>query len=899
MYQQVIISIFMLRLSLSTSNFLEIDSNYQKPKLERNSVLNKGVWVKSIKENDKSTANFLFRGNPVDVDNQLQNDFNPFEDGNGPSSPFISSYVERAKRSLDHKRLRRFRKSLTNCSKRDCNLNTVIDEKPSLIKSQLLTKLKPASVFNDYPYEIALLLGNNKGMLEKAKNYSSYVINEMIRDDNKTIIPITETNTNYTNGDIVTKVSDEKTDKVNYTINYTVNSNNVPKRSMAVALEDSVKRIGLGDFNNSNALSDDIIHSEIVAGEIGRIPSRIHVDRDIFDKDDKVWRQNAPLPNSPLPNMNRIKSKEEESKVVRPVTERGLVKVLSMLTKTFKKIMKQHSDIKDIHRKLSHTNENFLENIHVMTKKFEDFDNKYNNLVKLSERMKNLETKLSAKEQHYKAKERELSKNLVDFEIQQKKFLQQQRQFYNIQKLMLAQNERINSKQNAIAKTQSEISHRQNNFARILKKAKQIYVDNKYVPSNPKLPYSKAFSNEVIERNRSTETNAVIYTTTITPKSTESIKINLFSIPSLAKLKNQDQLLLDEKDEQSVDDLIYKYYFNNTLLDNLMKHFLSNFLGSPDGTDLSRNNKAKRDDTKMKLNEISSTILLPMNKSENVELVGKTLNRERRWISHHSRRKWRTKNRGKKATEIVNTDDEKTNKKNAIDLEVPKKEDKPQEKPRDAKELIQLHKNDVFITMATNFCNGIGQNQNGQILDWCVEKALRKLQNIDIKIPPPISPSGALALSSKGFKPRRLFQAIINTKPRSLKSPQGSMPLSLVTKSMTAEPASVTMAPQLTITNTVITSTGFFPDNDKLESNLSKYELIKDTEGNVYYDGSLHASDIIKEDKNSDDSDIMPGLESNSRIDTIDPETFDTKAMRRAMIRRMRYENMFKKMSKL
>lgn len=101
MYQQVIISIFLLNLSLSASNFLEIDSNYQKPKLERNSVLNKGVWVKNVKENDKSTANFLFRGNPVDVDNQLQGDFNPFEDGNGPSSTFISSYVERTKRSLD------------------------------------------------------------------------------------------------------------------------------------------------------------------------------------------------------------------------------------------------------------------------------------------------------------------------------------------------------------------------------------------------------------------------------------------------------------------------------------------------------------------------------------------------------------------------------------------------------------------------------------------------------------------------------------------------------------------------------------------------------------------------------------------------------------------------------
>lgn len=59
--------------------------------------------MKNVKENEKSTANFLFRGNPVDVDNQLQGDFNAFEDGNGPSSTFISSYVERTKRSLDRK----------------------------------------------------------------------------------------------------------------------------------------------------------------------------------------------------------------------------------------------------------------------------------------------------------------------------------------------------------------------------------------------------------------------------------------------------------------------------------------------------------------------------------------------------------------------------------------------------------------------------------------------------------------------------------------------------------------------------------------------------------------------------------------------------------------------------
>lgn len=59
----------------------------------------------------------------------------------------------------------------------------------------------------------------------------------------------------------------------------------------------------------------------------------------------------------------------------------------------------------------------------------------------------------------------------------------------------------------------------------------------------------------------------------------------------------------------------------------------------------------------------------------------------------------------------------------------------------------------------------------------------------------------------------------------------------------------------------------------RLPNNICQY-----TVGGRYF--------CVTEDKNSDDSDIMPGLESNSRIDMIDPETFDTKAMRRAMIRR-------------
>ncbi|PZC70833.1 hypothetical protein B5X24_HaOG214810, partial [Helicoverpa armigera] len=58
-----------------------------------------------------------------------------------------------------------------------------------------------------------------------------------------------------------------------------------------------------------------------------------------------------------------------------------------------------------------------------------------------------------------------------------------------------------------------------------------------------------------------------------------------------------------------------------------------------------------------------------------------------------------------------------------------------------------------------------------------------------------------------------------------------------------------------------------------------------DNEGNVYYEGSVHASEIVDSESQGMD-DIMPGLESNSKVE-MDPLAFDIQAQRRAFVRKL------------
>lgn len=435
-------------------------------------------------------------------------------------------------------------------------------------------------------------------------------------------------------------------------------------------------------------------------------------DRNVFDKDNSEWHQNVPIPDI---NVYKVVPKEPVQKS-KPVTERGLIKVISMLTKTFKKIMKQHLEIKDIHSKINEMNEEFTKTAASVTTKFQDFDLKYLYLVKLQDKLKDFEARLASKEEYFKMKDKEISKNFKEFENQQKKFLQQQKQFYNIQKLMLAQNEKINIKQNLIAKTQSEISHRQNNFARILKKAKQLYIDSRN-PAITKLSSSISKMKDVTKVYDS----KITHTSTQAPESTtDSIKINLFSIPTSNKMQSDpDEMILKEKDDQAIDDLVYKYYFNNTFIDSFMKNkILNSFMGNTENSSNVKNTKNKR-------NQLETTILLPVIETNDSEML--VHDRERRWINHHSKNKNKRRDRGKAPlAQIVNVTDEKHPKKSkGISIDNAKI---PVIMPsRDPVKDSHI-KNDPFLTMAKTFCSQIGQNYNQQMLSWCIEKALRRLQ---------------------------------------------------------------------------------------------------------------------------------------------------------------------------
>lgn len=514
-------------------------------------------------------------------------------------------------------------------------------KKDPLAHAQLTSHLEPISVVKNYTHKVTVAVSNNQNKL----NMTNDTINTL------SIVKIGNSTHNITETTDVKEMG--STTDVSYLINETIKpyinqyASNLIKR-VAIIEEynntDDMKKISRDATNEGNNWNGDTSIKEIT--------------KEITEQD------------------------IEPSK---PKHEKGMIKVLSTLMKTFKKIMKQHADIKKIHMNLFSMKEDVDNTLNILTNKFQDFDVKYMNIMNLNDDIKKLHERIQAKDEFLKNKESLISKSLVEFEGQQKKFLSQQRQFYNIQKVMLAQNEKINSKQNSISKTQSDIAHRQNHFAKILKKAKEMCVTSDKPDRKPKP------KDDIL-----TMTPAVV-PTTIMPSGTESIKINLFSIkPSFKPIVNHDKQMLQEKDKQPIDDLVYKYYFNNTFIDNLMKNnILSGFTINNHNTEIVRNVKNKRNDKK---EDVKSTILLPVTKL-----------REKRWIRHH--KKMHTL-RGK--TEPILKKGKKAN----------HKQDKVD------KMMDEQIKINPFITMAVNFCNQIGSNANDQILNWCIEKALRRLKNI-------------------------------------------------------------------------------------------------------------------------------------------------------------------------
>lgn len=86
------------------SQYLGSETNEPKPRLEKNNIVNKGVWVRNkAEENDivvnANTGNFIFRENSMDIDNLLQNNFDAFGGNYMQETPFVPAY-DRQKRSI-------------------------------------------------------------------------------------------------------------------------------------------------------------------------------------------------------------------------------------------------------------------------------------------------------------------------------------------------------------------------------------------------------------------------------------------------------------------------------------------------------------------------------------------------------------------------------------------------------------------------------------------------------------------------------------------------------------------------------------------------------------------------------------------------------------------------------
>ncbi|XP_047514018.1 uncharacterized protein LOC125055603 [Pieris napi] len=772
------ISILINIIGVISGSYLEAESNYRKPKLERNNIVNKGLWVRNVEKRPTGGA-FIFRANSLDVDTLLQGNNDVFSE----NSPFISSYVERNKRSAYREQSQPFRESMKKCSgAKECTTDDV------LIQSNLINKLKPA-FFNDFPYEFAIVISDVPPNAD---------VNNMSKRKTEEQAP-------------VINQSDTSTVGANIEVNVTNKTINL-KRSMSDFYDfQDVKKVEITETLNDTDDGDN------------------KIDRSVFDKEkDIVWHQTAPV------NVYQVLPKNKEIKD-RPISERGIMKVLSMLTKTFKKIMKQHNEIKNIHKRLESLNDEVETKIDHFNKKFVGIDSKYDEILKVNLELIKLEGKLKSKEQHFNDRDREFSKNLLDFENQQRKFLAQQKQFYGVQKTMLEENEKINLKQNIVTKTQSEISQRQNNFWRLLKK---MQITNANIKPHGML-------NIGISKPQFKEQNKTSFvTTTQKAVATESVKINLLSIPEKTPLQNHDKLILDDKDKQNIDDLIYKYYFNNTFIDDVMKNkILASFA--------SEKRAIKKKNKRNNIIDKKTTILLPVDSISGRDLNNKHAQRDKRWIRY-------LKSKDGRKNLVKSTTKAPMQTTFASDL-------------KDSK----LNKLNPFIIMATSFCNEIGQNGSTQILSWCIEKALRRLQIMNLKF------EEQLNLATEANK--RVTEVdkvhVFTT------SKEKSTPFNTVAP--VEETTQHTQSSLATKSSIVM----YFPDNEELESNLKQYELVQDNEGTVYFDGSLHSSDIARisnpDDMDSEGfSDIMPGLDSNSKVE-LDPRALDLQALRRANVRRI------------
>ncbi|XP_041970555.1 uncharacterized protein LOC121726962 [Aricia agestis] len=507
------------------------------------------------------------------------------------------------------------------------------------------------------------------------------------------------------------------------------------------------------------------------------------INKMVLDKNNLPWLQKGQTPSN---NRNdTVKSEDESTNITTPntISQRELFKVIGMLTRTFKRIIKQHNDIKVIHSRLQNLNNNFMRNSEQLIEKFQRFDTKYNNVVRLNEKLNEKLKLIKDQQLNLKSKEETLTKHVLEFEKQRKQFLLQQNLFFNIQKQILAQNEKITYKQAQIANRQTIISHRQSNIAKIFKEAHQTFTTEKVTKT---------------DNNQNNDMQA---------SAADSVKIDLFSVKPDKGLKTLDPDILKTKDEQSIDDLIFKFYFNNTFIDDFIRdQLLGSIVNRPEVRDLKIRKPREG---------AESTVLFPVTKEEKI--------RERRWIKHPK------KSRKNETTTVMSIKAKLFSAKN-------KKNDN----------------SDPFIKMAMNFCTELGQTSNVQAFNWCVEKILRRLKVIDSK-------------------------KMATTKPSTVLT---------TTITITSAPVTTTQTLPKQEDKEESILAKYFPDNDELEDKLKDYDLKPDTEGNVYYDRSLHISDIDPKDVDYGGgvSDVLPGFESESKVDN---PALDLQALRRMDARRL------------
>ncbi|KAL4711288.1 hypothetical protein ACJJTC_019129 [Scirpophaga incertulas] len=161
----IFISILLMKYINGTSTSYLKEYSYVKNQMEKHTKINKGIWTRTKNRENifkrPSIGEFIFDLDPADVGNPQQINYDNYNDNIVQSDPVVTNYIERSKRSSNDERKNKNGSVATNCDGGNC-IKADIAVRPIFTKSKIISTLKPASVFNEYPYEIAVLLNDNQ-----------------------------------------------------------------------------------------------------------------------------------------------------------------------------------------------------------------------------------------------------------------------------------------------------------------------------------------------------------------------------------------------------------------------------------------------------------------------------------------------------------------------------------------------------------------------------------------------------------------------------------------------------------------------------------------------------------------------------------------------------------------